>query len=317
MSVTQQQLSYLNAMGIPVWISREGVDSSLFEAKPNQPIDQSLEEQNKSQIVTTVQPPPQNNPTYPPIAPVTTSHQNILPPEYSTENLFNEIDSATLDSLPKNATSIAESITAETTTKKLVDCSNFDWQQLQTAATSCEQCELYNKRTQIVFGEGSKNADWMIIGDAPKEEEDTQGRPFMDRSGLLLNNMLLAIGLERSNVYLANTLKCRPPNNRDPRQAESQACYGYLKRQIELVKPSIILIVGRIAAQRLLKTKEPLARLRGRTHHIPELDIPVIVTYHPSYLLRQPRDKYKSWQDLKLAHSVMAEMFDNHPNKPR
>jgi DNA polymerase len=145
----------------------------------------------------------------------------------------------------------------------------------------------------------------MIIGDAPKEEEDTQGKPFMDRSGALLDNMLAAIGLDRPTIYLSNTLKCRPPNNRDPKRAESKACYGYLKRQIELVNPKFILIVGRIASQHLLQSNKPLAQLRGREHTLPELNIPVVVTYHPGYLLRQPRNKYKSWQDLKLALSIV------------
>ncbi|MCK5813488.1 MAG: uracil-DNA glycosylase [Cocleimonas sp.] len=307
MSVTQQQLAYLNAMGIPVWVSRDAVDPTLFEEKltesiskntiqkPLPPASISIPTQITSQSHSIHQAVPQ--------APVLSP--NTPPPEYSTENLFNEIDQAIFTNLPKNATSIADSITAKTATQTLIDCSNFDWQQLQGAAIECQQCELYNKRTQIVFGEGKQHAQWMIIGDAPKEEEDTQGRPFMDRSGILLDNMLLATGLNRASVYLSNTLKCRPPNNRDPKKAESSACYGYLKRQIELVKPSLILIVGRIATQHLLQTKEPLARLRGRTHQIPEIDIPVVVTYHPAYLLRQPRDKYKSWQDLKLAQSLL------------
>jgi DNA polymerase len=305
MSITQQQLAYLNAMGIPVWVSRDTVDPTIFEGKVAEKVSKNQQQTPLPvSIAIPTQTPSQANPNYHPSAPQPiSSSPNAPPPEYSTENLFNEIDQAVLTRLPRNATSIADSITAKTATQTLVDCSNFDWQQLQSTATDCQQCELYNKRTQIVFGEGMKNATWMIIGDAPKEEEDTQGRPFMDRSGALLNNMLLAIGLNRSNVYLTNTLKCRPPNNRDPKKAESSACYGYLKRQIELVKPSLILVVGRIAAQRLLQTKEPLARLRGRTHKIPEIDIPIVVSYHPAYLLRQPRDKYKSWQDLKLALS--------------
>ncbi len=302
MSVTQQQLAYLNAMGIPVWISRDLADATIFEVISNKANNENIEniqQQSPSQTAPTIQIPSHNNPP---------TYRSTPPPEYSAENLFNEIDQITqTQQLPKNATSIAESISAKTATEKLIDCSKFDWQQLQSTAINCQQCELYNKRTQIVFDEGARNATWMIIGDAPKEEEDTQGKPFMDRSGRLLDNMLRAIGLERSSVYLTNTLKCRPPNNRDPKIAESNACYGYLKRQIQLVNPSIILIVGRIAAQRLLKTKDPLVRLRGRTHTMPELNIPVIVTYHPRYLLRQPRDKYKAWQDLKLARALLEK----------
>lgn len=312
MPVTQHQLAYLNAMGIPVWVSRDKVDLAIFETKSAKKFnDKTIQQQNlpPASITIPTQISPQTSPNYQPIPPQPIPlFPNTPPPEYSTENLFNEIDQAILTSLPKNATSIADSITTKAVTQELLDCSTFDWQPLQNAATDCQQCELYNKRTQIVFGEGNQNAIWMIIGDAPKEEEDTQGRPFMDRSGALLNNMLLAIGLDRSSVYLTNTLKCRPPNNRDPKKVESNACYGYLKRQIELVNPSLILVVGRIAAQRLLQTKEPLARLRGRIHKIPEIDLPIVVTYHPAYLLRQPRDKYKSWQDLKLAQSNVGRL---------
>ncbi len=306
MSVTQQQLSYLNAMGIPVWVSRDTVDPAIFDAKALKNIVKNTPQQkNTVQSTPSIQIPTQNNPIY---------HQPQTPPAFSTENLFNEIDQATPQvRQPQSASSIADSLHTKIETSKLIDCSNFNWQQLRQAVTDCQQCELYNKRTQVVFGEGAKNPAWMIIGDAPKEEEDTQGKPFMDRSGVLLDNMLTAIGLDRSAVYLANTLKCRPPNNRDPKKAESKACYGYLKRQIELVNPALILIVGRIAAQHLLQTKDPLAQLRGRRHTIAEFNIPVVVTYHPAYLLRQPRDKYKSWQDLKLAQSILAEVSGSQP----
>ncbi len=307
MSVTQQQLSYLNAMGIPVWVSRDAVDPAIFDVKA---VKNTQQQQNTAQSTPTIQIPTQNNPTYQQLQ--TPPSHTSPPPAFSTENLFNEIDQATPQvRQPQSASSIADSLQAKIETTKLIDCTNFDWQQLQQAVTDCQQCELYNKRTQVVFGEGAQNPSWMIIGDAPKEEEDTQGKPFMDRSGVLLNNMLTAIGLDRPAVYLANTLKCRPPNNRDPKKAESKACYGYLKRQIELVNPSLILIVGRIAAQHLLQTKDPLAQLRGRRHTIAEFNIPVVVTYHPAYLLRQPRDKYKSWQDLKLAQSILAEVSGN------
>jgi DNA polymerase len=311
MSVTQQQLSYLNAMNIPVWVSRDAVDPAIFNSKAEQ-IEQVAQSQASIQTDPAIQI-PANNLSYQQIQvpQLPSSHTTSTSSSaFSTENLFNEIDQVTPVSQPQitqpqSASSIVASLATKVVTKKLIDCSNFDWQQLQQAVINCQQCELYNKRTQIVFGEGKQNASWMIIGDAPKEEEDTQGRPFMDKSGVLLGNMLTAIGLDRSSVYLSNTLKCRPPNNRDPKKAESKACYGYLKRQIELVNPALILIVGRIAAQRLLQTNEPLARLRGRQHTIEGFDIPVVVTYHPAYLLRQPRDKYKSWQDLKLAQSIL------------
>lgn len=181
------------------------------------------------------------------------------------------------------------------------------WDALREAVAGCTRCELHRGRTQTVFGVGSVDADWMIIGEAPGAEEDRKGEPFVGRAGMLLNAMLAAIGLAREAVFIANILKCRPPRNRDPRLEEVASCAPYLKRQIELVKPKIILAVGRIAAQNLLKVETPIGRLRGRVLEHPELGIPVVVTYHPAYLLRTPRDKHKAWSDLLLARRVLGE----------
>jgi DNA polymerase len=188
----------------------------------------------------------------------------------------------------------------------LPDCSRLDWDELRSTVLACTRCAISKTRTQAVFGVGDRQARWMIIGEAPGGDEDRQGEPFVGKAGQLLNNMLLAIGLPRESVYIANILKCRPPNNRDPQPEEAGNCRGYLERQIELVNPTLILVVGRIAAQNLLQTKAPLAQLRGREHRTPVGDRPVIVTYHPAYLLRQPVDKRKAWQDLQLAREVFA-----------
>ncbi len=185
------------------------------------------------------------------------------------------------------------------------DVGALDWEQLEQRVLACTLCELHKTRTQAVFGVGNKDADWMIIGEAPGAEEDRHGEPFVGRAGQLLNAMLEAVGLKREEVFIANVLKCRPPNNRDPRAEEVASCEPYLKRQIELVQPKIILCVGRIAAQNLLKTDMPIGRMRGRKHVYEPLNIPVIVTYHPAYLLRSPTEKRKSWQDLLLARSLM------------
>ena len=147
----------------------------------------------------------------------------------------------------------------------------------------------------------------MVIGEAPGAEEDRRGEPFVGRAGQLLDAMLRSIRLSRdSNVYIANILKSRPPGNRDPRPEEVAACLPYLMRQIELVRPKLLLALGRIAAQNLLSSDAPLARLRGRVHHFGERNTPLVVTYHPAYLLRSPADKRKAWEDLKFARSVMA-----------
>ena len=179
------------------------------------------------------------------------------------------------------------------------------WAQLQAEVAGCKRCDLHRGRTQTVFGVGNRTADWLIIGEAPGAEEDRQGEPFVGRAGKLLNAMLQAISLRRDQVYIANILKCRPPNNRDPNPEEVSCCEGYLQRQIALIKPKIILAVGRIAAQNLLKVDTPIGKMRGNRYEYG--DIPVVVTYHPAYLLRSPGQKRKSWQDLQLAMKIYSE----------
>ena len=185
--------------------------------------------------------------------------------------------------------------------------SNYNWQQLKGAVSQCIDCELHERRTNTVFGVGNERADWMVIGEAPGADEDRQGEPFVGKAGQLLNNMLLALGLKREQVYIANILKCRPPNNRDPRPEEVIQCEGYLKRQVELVNPKIILAVGRIAAHNLLKTDVSLSKLRGQSYFYGDNKTPLVVTYHPAYLLRSPIEKRKAWQDLLFAQSICRE----------
>jgi uracil-DNA glycosylase len=182
----------------------------------------------------------------------------------------------------------------------------MDWTSLRQAVASCTRCGLQTTRTQTVFGVGNQQADWLVIGEAPGADEDAQGEPFVGRAGQLLNSMLKALGLERSQVYIANILKCRPPNNREPRPEEAAHCTPYLERQIELIEPRIILAVGRIAAQNLLQTDTPIGRMRGRVYHFGPRSIPVVVTYHPAYLLRSPGEKRKAWSDLLFAQDVLT-----------
>lgn len=187
------------------------------------------------------------------------------------------------------------------------------WDELRAAVASCRACALCERRTQTVFGVGHPQAQWMLIGEAPGEQEDRQGEPFVGKAGQLLDNMLRAVGLTRSDapaheqVYIANVLKCRPPQNRNPEPQEVAQCEPYLLRQIALVQPKLILAMGRFAVQSLLKTAEPIGRLRGRVHAVPGMPgVPVVVTYHPAYLLRNPLDKARSWDDLCLAREVMV-----------
>lgn len=180
------------------------------------------------------------------------------------------------------------------------------WRRLEQQIRACSDCVLHEQRQQAVPGVGDHNADWMIIGEAPGAEEDKRGEPFVGPAGQLLDLILQAIGLSRQQVYIANIVKCRPPQNRDPRPEEAEACRGYLQQQIKLVNPKLILAVGRVAAQRLLGSDAPVGHLRATAHRyeFEEQDIPLVVTYHPAYLLHNPAEKSKVWLDLQRAMTL-------------
>ena len=181
------------------------------------------------------------------------------------------------------------------------------WIPLKAAVSGCVKCGLHKTRTQTVFGVGDENADWMLIGEAPGAEEDRLGDPFVGQAGKLLDNMLAAIGLSRrANVYIANVLKCRPPGNRNPTPEEVAQCSPHLLQQIELIQPKLIVAMGRFAAQTLLETSASISSLRGRVHRYAGL--PLIVTYHPAYLLRTLEDKAKAWEDLVFAQKTMQTL---------
>lgn len=184
----------------------------------------------------------------------------------------------------------------------------MDWTALKAAVAACSACRLSEQRKQAVFGIGDQNADWLFVGEGPGAEEDAKGEPFVGQAGKLLDNMLAAIGLKRGkNVYIANVVKCRPPGNRNPEPDEVAACEPYLARQIELIQPKLIIALGKVAAHQLLATQAAVGGLRGQLHRYG--DIPLIVTYHPAYLLRTLSDKAKAWEDLCLAVSTMKELI--------
>ena len=191
----------------------------------------------------------------------------------------------------------------------------LDWDTLAARVADCTSCRLCEKRTNTVFGVGDREADWMLIGEAPGENEDKQGEPFVGQAGKLLDNMLQSLALKRGeNVYIANVIKCRPPGNRNPEPDEVARCEPYLQRQVALVKPKLIVALGRFAAQTLLKTDASIASLRGRVHTYE--GVPVIVTYHPAYLLRSLQDKSKAWADLCLARDTFQQAGDADATGP-
>jgi DNA polymerase len=193
---------------------------------------------------------------------------------------------------PKPRTQVAGSATADA------------WEALAGEVAQCTRCALHECRNRTVFGVGDRSARWLIVGEAPGAEEDRQGEPFVGRAGKLLDSMLRAIDLSRERVFIANVLKCRPPNNRAPAPAEVAQCLPYLERQIALLQPSIMLAVGSVAAHNLLATDVPVGRLRGHVHTFGSARTPLVVTYHPAYLLRSPGEKRKAWEDLKFARRV-------------
>jgi len=198
----------------------------------------------------------------------------------------------------KNPPASAEAVDAGGSREEQI--ARMDWPVLKAAVKGCTACPLRAGCTQTVFGVGDENADWLLVGEAPGAEEDRLGEPFVGQAGRLLDNMLAALSLRRgANVYIANVLKCRPPGNRNPEAAEVAACSPYLRRQIQLIRPKLIVAMGRFAAQTLLNTEATIGSLRGQVHAYQ--GVPLVVTYHPAYLLRNLPDKAKAWADLVFA----------------
>ena len=182
-----------------------------------------------------------------------------------------------------------------------------DWPMIESQVSNCKKCSLHKGRNNTVFGDGNRNSDWFFIGEAPGKDEDLQGKPFVGRAGRLLSEVIFSMGLSREDVFIANILKCRPPDNRDPMPEEVQQCFPYLEKQIELVKPKIIVAVGRIAAHSLLGTDLPMGKLRGKIHGFGPSEIPTLIIYHPAYLLRSPSQKKKVWEDLQLVNDFLKD----------
>ncbi len=274
---------YLETLGIDVWVPRRGtpVPAEMPESAPLEASEPGSSDEAAQGV------------------PATQGQRISAPPD---ERLAERADQGRRSAAPpaEPAHPVAAPLSADLA---------LEWDRLRSEVGSCTRCALHSSRTQGVFGVGNLQAQWLVIGEAPGAEEDRRGEPFVGRAGQLLDAMLKAIGLSReTNVFIANVLKSRPPGNRDPKPDEVAACLPYLLRQIALMRPRLILAVGRIAAQNLLATDLSLGRLRGKVHHFGELNTPLIVTYHPAYLLRTPGDKRKAWEDLKFAQGVFRQL---------
>jgi len=189
-----------------------------------------------------------------------------------------------------------------------INIDQLDWPALRSSVAECHDCDLSKHRTKTIFGAGNQTAALMIIGDAASAEDELQGEPFSGPAGKLLTAMLKAMGYQRNDVYISNLVKCRTSENEDPTIEEVAACESYLARQIKLVQPDLILVLGSVAAQRLLKSKSTLSRLRGQLHYIENINIPVIVSFDPPYLLRSPNEKRKAWDDLQTAMKELSNI---------
>lgn len=302
------QRFYLDAMGIQLWERREPPHAAEAEQAnpPAPPVVPSVVEATPPVAPPAATPHPARVDSPPPVAvPQATASGRAAvddgipawldeaPPLEAPLFDLEEGDFDVSDFLPESAAPLPDVI------------STLDWPALQQRVSECVACpELVASRSQTVFGAGNPQADWMVIGEAPGADEDQQGEPFVGKAGQLLNAMLHALGLKRQQVYIANVLNCRPPNDRDPLSEEAAACAAYLQRQIALVQPKVILVVGRIAAHNLLQVDTPVGKLRGTVHRY-DGRIPLVVTYHPAYLLRSPSEKRKAWADLCLARSVV------------
>ncbi|MEW9897842.1 uracil-DNA glycosylase [Chitinivorax sp. PXF-14] len=266
----------------PVWRLRTGMTETAADASP-------VAESASPAVIETTAPPSVSSPTAPP------GRAPAAPPAW--------LDDAPPPSAPPPQQADEPAPPADGRTQRI---HTLDWDQLQGEVAGCQACPLCKTRRNTVFGVGDARADWLIVGEAPGGEEDRQGEPFVGPAGKLLDNMLNAVGLKRGdNVFIANVLKCRPPQNRDPAPHEVQQCEPFLLRQIELIQPKIIVALGRFAAQSLLKSDARIGSLRGKVHTYH--GVPLVITYHPAYLLRNQPDKARAWEDLCLARKTYRE----------
>ena len=284
---TNLHAQYLKAMGIQVWV-RRNLPSALPEEPA--PVNEPAISSEPTQVVSDKTPPaiaesPVPSPmmaTSPPAVAQVSTPTTPKPPLPDTSQI----------SEPPENSSVPE----------------LNWDTLQSQVATCTNCELHKTRTNTVFGVGDQQADLILIGEAPGADEDAQAEPFVGKAGKLLNAMLYAIDFKREDVYIANVIKCRPPNNRNPHAQELACCNEFLRHQIALIKPKLIVAVGRISAQYLLATQTPIGKLRGQRFEYGETKIPLIATYHPAYLLRRPTEKRQSWLDLQFISKTMSEL---------
>lgn len=300
--------AYLDALGVECWVRREKPAGDSIE--PNATLEQGEPDALRrvpTHVADSATPADLNSQSLSAAAPSPaargTNQPSSAPRE--TRQQSTHADSAA-NTTNRSTPPAREPTPSDTTTRFMSADETRAWEILRAEVAPCVRCELHKRRTQTVFGVGNPQAEWLVIGEAPGADEDRQGEPFVGKAGQLLNAMLFAIGFNRGDVYITNVVKCRPPQNRDPQPQEAAACADYLRRQIALIRPKIILALGRVAAQNLLNTDTPIGKLRQVAHRYADTAIPLVATYHPAYLLRSPLEKRKAWQDLLFARGVLA-----------
>jgi len=287
---------YLKAMGIQIWVRRNMPPQTDNVSPDSTEVIMPLDTKRASNEL-----PPINEQPIPQTAMAT--NDTMPQPDESSGYPSNE------QSIPQPVmvTKVIET-TPPSSQPSTTSVSELDWETLQNRVVACTACDLHKTRTNTVFGVGNCQADLMLIGEAPGADEDVQGEPFVGRAGQLLNAMLYAIDLKREDVYIANVVKCRPPENRNPHTNELDCCNTFLQNQITLINPKLIVAVGRVAAHHLLSTTTSIGKLRGQRFEYGEIKIPLIATYHPAYLLRRPSEKRQSWRDLQFIRQTLVEI---------
>ncbi len=309
MSWSERQRRMLAAMGVRLWSPAAAAPPAVAAAVVAEAATEAAVAEREAEAPVAAAVPTQQRPSAPAPAPAAPPARAAAPaPARGATSIAAAAASAVQD-IP------ADPLLAE----RAATIATLAWGPLRDAVAACTACRLCESRRQTVFGVGHARADWMIVGEAPGEQEDQQGEPFVGPAGQLLDQMLRAVGQSRRGdagegreddqagdparrVFIANTLKCRPPRNRNPEPDEMARCEPFLQRQVALVQPKLILLMGRFAVKQLLKSDDAIGKLRGRVHRYQ--GIPVVVTYHPAYLLRNMPDKAKAWEDLCLAKAT-------------
>jgi DNA polymerase len=285
-AVNQQQLDYLSAMGVPVWVSR---DLPMPESAVTVlDFEEAISNQNASALVKAV---PGSEPSVKGLK--------------AADELLKDLQQTSI----KQIADLAASLDETAPSKPEVFVKNFDgvsWAELELAVSQCTACDLHNKRQQTVFGKGSKQASLMIVGDIPRLMDEQMSQPFTGDTGELLSSMIGLLGVEADSIYFTNLLKCRPPLDNSPQANQAASCLSYLKQQIKLLNPGLVILLGRNSAQKVLGKDQSMAQLRLNQHVIEGFDTHFIATYHPAYLLKQPRLKALAWQDLQFISQALS-----------